>query len=87
VLIARTGRGAVPPWPDTLRVTAIAWAVLLVAFCLWELGAFLQQPDSVTPSYDHPTLSALADPNLEGRGPRFAAWLVWLGLGWNVVRR
>lgn len=87
VLVARTGRGAAPPWSAAVRVTVIAWAVLLVAFCFWELWAFLLQPDSVTPSYDHPTLSALADPNLEGHGPRFAAWLVWLGLGWKLVRR
>ena len=87
VLVARARRGPVPPWSSTVRVTVIAWAVLLVAFFIWELWAFLLQPDSVTPSYDHPTLSALADPILEDRGPRFAAWLVWLGLGWKLVHR
>src|SRR5207302_6925300 len=42
----------------------LAWAVVLVAGCLWELGALLQQPSRTTDSYAHPTISTLTDPVL-----------------------
>lgn len=36
---------------------------------------------------DFPTFSLLADPLLEDRLVRSAAWLVWLSAFWGLVRR
>ena len=65
----------------------LAWAVVLVAGCLWELGALLQQPSLTTDSYAHPTVSTLTDPVLATSPGRAALLLAWLALGWYLVER
>ncbi len=65
----------------------LAWVVVLVAGCLWELGALLQQPSLTTDSYAHPTISTLTDPLLATSPGRSALLLAWLALGWHLVDR
>jgi hypothetical protein len=65
----------------------LAWAVLLVAGCLWELGALLQQPSLTTDSYAHPTISTLTDPLLATPPGRAVLLLAWLAFGWYLVER
>ena len=65
----------------------LAWAAVLVAGCLWELGALLQQPSLTTDSYSHPTVSTLTDPVLANSPGRAVVLLGWLALGWYLVER
>ena len=65
----------------------LAWVVVLVAGCLWELGALLQQPSLTTDSYSHPTVSTLTDPVLATSPGRSVVLLAWLALGWYLVER
>jgi hypothetical protein len=65
----------------------LAWIVVLVAGCLWELAALLLQPSITTDSYAHPTISTLTDPVLAGSPGRAAVLAVWLALGWYLVER
>ena len=65
----------------------LAWVVVLVAGCLWELGALLQQPSLTTDSYSHPTISTLTDPVLATFPGRSLVLLAWLALGWYLVER
>jgi len=65
----------------------LAWIAVLVAGCLWELGALLQQPSITTDSYAHPTISTLTDPVLAASPGRAVVLLAWLALGWYLVER
>ena len=65
----------------------LAWIAVLVAGCLWELGALLQQPSITTDSYAHPTISTLTDPVLAASPGRAVVLLGWLALGWYLVER
>jgi hypothetical protein len=65
----------------------LAWIAVLVAGCLWELGALLQQPSLTTDSYSHPTISTLTDPVLATSPGRAVVLLAWLALGWYLVKR
>jgi hypothetical protein len=65
----------------------LAWVVVLVAGCLWELAALLLQPSITTDSYAHPTISTLTDPVLAGSAGRAAVLAAWLALGWYLVER
>jgi lysylphosphatidylglycerol synthetase-like protein (DUF2156 family) len=65
----------------------LAWIAVLVAGCLWELGALLQQPSLTTDSYSHPTISTLTDPVLATSPCRAVILLAWLALGWYLVER
>jgi hypothetical protein len=65
----------------------LAWVVVLVAGCLWELAALLQQPSITTDSYAHPTISTLTDPVLASSPGRAALLAAWLALGWYLVER
>ena len=65
----------------------LAWGVVLVAGCLWELAALLLQPSITTDSYAHPTISTLTDPLLAGSPGRAAVLAAWLALGWYLVER
>jgi hypothetical protein len=65
----------------------LAWVVVLVAGCLWELAALLLQPSITTDSYAHPTISTLTDPVLASSPGRALVLAAWLGLGWYLVER
>ena len=65
----------------------LAWAVVLVTACFWELAALLLQPSITTDSYAHPTISTLTDPLLSTAPGRSGLLAAWLALGWYLVER
>jgi len=82
--------GPVRARPDGGRLPVagtLTWLAVLVAGCLWELSALLQQPSLTTDSYAHPTISTLTDPLLATSPGRSVLLLAWVALGWYVVRR
>lgn len=84
VVVLRAGVGE-PPAPRSAR-RAWVWAVPLLAGALFELANFLTQPDPHTDNLDHPTLSALVDPLLDGRLVRAVVTVAWVLVGWALVR-
>lgn len=83
-VVLRAGAGG--PLPRTSTRRAWVWAVPLLAGALFELANFLTQPDPHTDNLDHPTLSALVDPLLDGRLVRAGATVAWVLVGWALVR-
>jgi len=69
------------------RAGTLAWLAALVAGCLWELYALLQQPSLTTDSYAHPTISTLTDPLLATSPGRALVLLGWVAFGWYLVKR
>jgi lysylphosphatidylglycerol synthetase-like protein (DUF2156 family) len=65
----------------------LAWLVVLVAGCLWELFSLLQQPSLTTDSSAHPTISTLTDPLLATSPGRSVVLLAWVAFGWYLVER
>jgi hypothetical protein len=65
----------------------LAWVVVLVFGCLWELAALLLQPSITTDSYAHPTISTLTDPVLATSPGRALVLAAWLALGGYLVER
>jgi hypothetical protein len=65
----------------------LAWLAVLVAGCLWELSALLQQPSLTTDSSAHPTISTLTDPLLAASPGRSVVLLAWVAFGWYLVER
>jgi len=69
------------------RFGAGAWAAVFIALGLWELAALLLQPDLVTMSWAHPTISYLMDPVLASHAGRSATLFLWLAFGWFLLQR
>jgi len=65
----------------------LAWIVVLVAGCLWELASLYLQPSLTTDSYAHPTISTLTDPLLATSPGRMLVLFAWVGFGWYLVER
>ena len=89
VLATRT-RAPVPSFGELLTRamrTRTGRVGVLVAGCLWELGALLQQPSLTTDSYAHPTISTLTDPVLATSPGRAVVLFAWLAFGWYLVKR
>jgi len=82
--------GPVRARPDGGRLPVagtLAWLVVLVAGCLWELSALIQQPSLTTDSYAHPTISTLTDPLLATSPGRMLVLFAWVAFGWYLVER
>ncbi len=69
------------PHPRVTRRQWLPWLVLGVAFCLWELALLLLGNNDAWPP-----LSRLADPLDQLGLGRFTLALVWLLLGWWLLR-
>ena len=65
----------------------LAWIVVLVAGCLWELSSLYLQPSLTTDSYTHPTISTLTDPLLATSPGRMLVLFAWVAFGWYLVER
>jgi hypothetical protein len=90
VLVLIGWHGPVRARPDGGRLPVagtLAWLVVLVAGCLWELSALLQQPSLTTDSYPHPTISTLTDPLLATSPGRMLVLFAWVAFGWYLVER
>lgn len=64
------------------RLGTAVWGGLVLAIAVWELLERFSSPRSV-----HPTLSSITDPLLAHHLPRFLAYLLWLALGRELLRR
>ena len=65
----------------------LSWGSLVLAACLWELGALFGQPTIAQSSYAHPTISTLTEPLLATSPGRTAALIGWIALGAFLVER
>jgi len=63
------------------------WVLVVVALSGWELTNLFLQPSLSTDSWAHPTISVLADPALGSRIWRSFFLVVWLRVGWGLLRR
>jgi hypothetical protein len=87
VVAARRPSSPRRPIPAARPSGAVLWAVVLIAIAIWELINLLLQPSFTTGSWDHPTLSMLADPAFATHAGRAAGLAAWLGAGWYVMER
>jgi hypothetical protein len=69
-----------------VRRAAFAWAVVVVAACVWELVNFIWGRVAPEQSSDHPSISDLLDPALDVVIWRGLFLVVWLGIGLLLVR-
>lgn len=88
VLLARAVRSPSEPISTAprLRNGLLLWSPLVIAVSVWELFALSRQSEWNVPDPSHPTLSTLLDPMLEQGPGRLAAWLIWLAIGWRLLR-
>lgn len=75
---AGIGTAALPP---DRRWSVLPWVVVLAAIVGWELVELFSKPRSL-----HPTISSVMDSLLSTHPSRFVGYLVWLVLGWLLVR-
>jgi hypothetical protein len=64
------------------RAATSVWGGLILAVVIWELTALLSGP-----RFAHPTLSSITDSVLRYHPARFLAYLLWLALGIDLLRR
>ena len=63
------------------RVSIACWLGLVALAVGWELLAYFSKPRD-----DHPTLSVIADEIMSVHAGRALMFLLWLALGWLLVR-
>lgn len=88
VVFVQVLRHPAAPGGEPVGVTGWwAWLVALLLLALWELTNFLLQPDPMTSSVDHPTLSDVVTPLLQTRVDVFVVLVLWSASGVWLVRR
>ncbi len=76
------GRHGPEPSDDRLhRPSVAAWAAIAAVVVLWELATYASSPRSA-----HPTLSSILDELTGGHFGKAVVFILWLGLGWYLVR-
>jgi hypothetical protein len=82
VVVERYGQPLVGEDPGpTLGRGVLLWAVLVLAFSVFQVYNFLQQANPRVGSYTHPTLSALLGPVLGQGVPSAVTAAIWLACG------
>ena len=74
------------PWTPRLTRAAIAWAILGIAFCIWELGMYFLGYGAEGRT-DFPALSDILDPVLNNPIGRAIGAAAWLAGGVALLRR
>jgi hypothetical protein len=80
------GRAAEPP-ARAIRRTAILWAAVAVATCLWELTSFVLARVLPEQKAQHPAISDLLDPALDQFWFRALFVVGWMALGLALLSR
>jgi hypothetical protein len=75
------------PLEPVERSGKVLWMLVIVALSAWEMTNLFLQPTLSTNSYRHPTISVLSDPFLATHLGRWLALLLWLRIGWGLLRR
>jgi len=70
-----------PPKTALRRTSALPWVGLAGLILVWELTELFSQPRA-----GHPTMSSISNALLSTRVTRFLGYLVWLAVGWMLVR-
>jgi hypothetical protein len=78
--LTRPPERRLPPGPDVAPSGLAVWGTIFVAFCLWELSAFLIGNNDA-----HPTWSMLTDPVLAWFPTRAVAAFAWVAWGDRLV--
>lgn len=84
---ADPGSGPREPLTPVIRRTAIAWSIVIVAGCLWEIGVFFLGRDLTGSETAFPALSDLIDPVLAWPPARAVLVACWLLGGYTLLRR
>lgn len=84
---ADRGSGPREPLTPVIRRTAIAWSIVIVAGCLWEIGVFFLGRDLTGSETAFPALSDLIDPVLAWPPARAVLVACWLLGGYTLLRR
>jgi hypothetical protein len=75
------------PWPKALRRLAVAWTLIWIIACLWELLEFVLGGLVPTGRITHPALSDLLDPIVTPGIGQLVFALLWVAAGIFLVRR
>lgn len=82
----RTRADAGPPGA-AVRRAAVLWSIVIVVFCLWEIGVFFLGRDLTGSKEAFPALSDLLDPVLAWPPARVVLVACWLLGGYALLRR
>jgi hypothetical protein len=82
----RTTDQSTPPWSPRLTRAALAWTILGIAFCIWELAMYFLGYGAEGRT-DFPALSDILDPVLNNPIGRVIGVVAWLAGGVALTRR
>ena len=86
LLIWHPDFGRRPKLDEPTKQAIKYWSVLLVLLCLIELAAYVLATLDDGNDIDFPTVSVLLDPALETVPGRFIFCLIWLSIGYRLMR-
>lgn len=84
---AASDDGTREPLTAAIRRTAVAWSVVIVAGCVWEIGVFFFGRDLTGRTTEFPALSDLLDPLIAWPPARVLLVACWLLGGYALMRR